>query len=220
VSPRRRSGLIAYDVLERADDMQTSAPTQTVVRVANLLMRARSEMSNACSLFEIDVDIEHNHVRVTALARDAAERRCFGGPPIAYHARSLSSSGEFRDATGNPYGGTVTLGLDGALLSSTLYRAGCFGQPAPEVAAMLAAAVAKTMTPHHETVLAALRVHLHGQVAAAVTHWAAEVERLRAELATGEQNLADATRALLLLDTTAEPCEHASHASPDPDSKS
>jgi len=177
-------------------------------------------MSNACSIFEIDVDIiDHNRVHVTALARDATDRRCFGGRPVAYHARSLSTSGEFRDAAGNPYGGTLTFDPDGVLLSSTLYRAGCFGRPAPEIASMLAAAVAETMTPHHETVLGALRAHLHKQVGEAVVHWAAEAERLRTELASAEQNLADATRALLQLDTAAEACEDASHASSDPDPK-
>lgn len=176
-------------------------------------------MSEACAIFEIDGDVAHNRVRVTAVARDAAERRCFGGPPVAYHARSLSSSGEFRDAAGNPYGGTVTLGADGVLLSSTLYRAGCFGRPAPEVALAIGPAVAEMMAPHHEAVLDALRVHLRGQVGDAVAHWAAEVERLRLELATAEQNLADATRALLQLDTAANACEDASHASPDTDPK-
>lgn len=174
-------------------------------------------MSEACAIYETDVDVEHDRVRVMVLARDAAERQCFGGPPVAYHARSLSPSGEFKDAAGNPYGGTVTLGADGVLLSSTLYRAGCFGRPASEVGLALALAVAEKMTPHHEAVLDALRVHLHGQVGDAVAHWAAEVERLRLELATAEGNLADATRALLRLDTTSDACEDATHASPDTD---
>jgi len=175
--------------------------------------------SDARAIYETDIETSYGTARVVALVRDEAERRCFGGPPVAYRARATSSHGEFKDAAGNPYGGTVTATLDGVLLAKTLYRAGCFGRPAGEVAVEIAEQVGLEMAAAKPDVYAALRAYIVAQVGDAVTHWGAEVERLRLELATAERHLADATRDLLGLDAAAKPCEDAAHASPDTDPK-
>lgn len=54
--------------------------------------------SDARAIYETDIETSYGTARVVALVRDEAERRCFGGPPIAYRARATSSHGEFKDA--------------------------------------------------------------------------------------------------------------------------
>lgn len=83
----------------------------------------------------------------------------------------------------------------------------------------IAEQVGLEMAAAEPAVRAALRAYIVAQIGDAVTHWGAEVERLRLELATAERHLADATRDLLGLDAAAKPCEDTAHASPDTDPK-
>lgn len=137
-------------------------------------------MTDARAIYETDIETSYGPARVAALVRDEAERRCFGGPPVAYHARAASSHGEFKDAAGNPYGGTVTATPGGALLSRTLYRAGCFGRPADEVAVEIAEQVGRGMAAAEPAVRAALRAYVVAQVGDAATHWAGRAPAARA----------------------------------------